>query len=407
MAKRKPIIPNYGTVQIKGKTYYRTRLSDDEGNRIPLYAATREELYEKVNEVEEQIENKTFRRQTPTVREYCEKWLLMKSANIRETTMIDYRSKVKNHIIKPLGDMKMGDVTADDIRLAVIPASKLSSSVFKSVNVLYKCIFRSALESKVIDKDPTRFISVNGGGIPQNERTPLTDEQVEKLLAAIKGLPPYLFVMLGLYAGLRREEILGLKWDSVYLNIEAPYLTVRRAWHTENNRPVILTELKTKAAKRNIPIPPQLVEALREAKSTSESDYVVANRDGQPLSYTQFQRLWKYITTRTAKPRPARKLVNGKYVKYTLYPVLGEKARNNGHVVYSLDFDVTPHQLRHTYITNLIYASVDPKTVQYLAGHENSKITMDIYAKAKYNRPEDVAPSLEHIFNQWNEAVSQ
>lgn len=407
MAKRKPIIPNYGTVQIKGKTYYRTRLSDDEGNRIPLYAATREELYEKVNEVEEQIENKTFRRQTPTVREYCEKWLLMKSANIRETTMIDYRSKVKNHIIKPLGDMKMGDVTADDIRLAVIPASKLSSSVFKSVNVLYKCIFRSALESKVIDKDPTRFISINGGGVPQNERTPLTDEQVEKLLAAIKGLPPYLFVMLGLYAGLRREEILGLKWDSVYLNIEAPYLTVRRAWHTENNRPVILTELKTKAAKRNIPIPPQLVEALREAKLTSKSDYVVANRDGQPLSYTQFQRLWKYITTRTAKPRPARKLVNGKYVKYTLYPVLGEKARNNGHVVYSLDFDVTPHQLRHTYITNLIYASVDPKTVQYLAGHENSKITMDIYAKAKYNRPEDVAPSLEHIFNQWNEAASQ
>lgn len=44
---------------------------------------------------------------------------------------------------------------------------------------------------------------------------------------------------------------------------------------------------------------------------------------------------------------------------------------------------MTPHQLRHTYITNLIHAGVDPKTVQYLAGHENSKITMDIYAKVK------------------------
>ncbi len=53
-----------------------------------------------------------------------------------------------------------------------------------------------------------------------------------------------------------------------------------------------------------------------------------------------------------------------------------------------MDFQVTPHQLRHTYITNLIYASVDPKTVQYLAGHENSKTTMDIYAKVKYNKPE-------------------
>lgn len=90
MAKRKPILPDYGTVQIKGNMYFRTRVSDDEGNRFSLYAATREELYEKVLEVEKQIENKTFRRNTPTVREYCEKWLLMKSANIRETTMISW-----------------------------------------------------------------------------------------------------------------------------------------------------------------------------------------------------------------------------------------------------------------------------------------------------------------------------
>ena len=70
--------------------------------------------------------------------------------------------------------------------------------------------------------------------------------------------------------------------------------------------------------------------------------------------------------------------INGQKITKTVTPVLGEKAAHNGNVVYSLDFQVTPHQLRHTYITNLIYASVDPKTVQYLAGHENSKITMDI-----------------------------
>lgn len=178
-------------------------------------------------------------------------------------------------------------------------------------------------------------------------------------------------------------------------------------WATGSSNYTILTELKTNAAKRSIPLPPQLLEALKEAKESSTSDYVIANKDGQPLTYTQFKRLWTYITTRTAKPRRAKKLVGGKYVKYTIYPVLGEKARNNGKVVYSLDFEVTPHQLRHTYITNLIYASVDPKTVQYLAGHENSKITMDIYAKAKYNRPKDVAPMLEHVFYQWNEATTK
>lgn len=83
---------------------------------------------------------------------------------------------------------------------------------------------------------------------------------------AIYGLPPYVFVMLGLYAGLRREEILGLQWDSVYLDCEAPYLTVRRAWHTEHNRPVILTELKTKAAHRNVPLPDNLLECLKERR---------------------------------------------------------------------------------------------------------------------------------------------
>ena len=89
---------------------------------------------------------------------------------------------------------------------------------------------------------------------------------------------------------------------------------------------------------------------------------------------------------------------------HTVTPVLGEKAAHNGKVVYSLDFEVTPHQLRHTYITNLIHASVDPKTVQYLAGHESSKITMDIYAKVKYNRPDELVRSMNCAFASWDAA---
>lgn len=129
---------------------------------------------------------------------------------------------------------------------------------------------------------------------------------------------------------------------------------------------------------------------------------VVANSEGEPLSYTQFKRLWQYIVTRTVKERSYYRYENGKRVKHTVKPVLGERAAHNGKVVYSLDFEVTPHLLRHTYITNLIHASVDPKTVQYLAGHENSKITMDIYAKAKYNRPDELAGILEDTFTLWD-----
>ena len=77
-----------------------------------------------------------------------------------------------------------------------------------------------------------------------------------------------------------------------------------------------------------------------------------------------------------------------------VYEVNGESVT----IVYAIDFDVTPHQLRHTYITNLLYAGIDPKTVQYLAGHENSKTTMDIYAQVKYNKPEELLSVVNAAF---------
>lgn len=394
-------LPRYSTVEINGIRYYKTYVEDADGKRVILYGKTREELYDKEMNALEQADSSLLRRKSPTVAEYCEKWLMMQSVHVRATTLTDYTSKVRRHIIKELGDKCISDVTENDIKLALVPVSSKSASVYKSVVILYRSIFKSALESHVIAENPTLYLDAKGGGVPQKERTALSDEQAKKLIDTVRGLPPYEFVMIGLYTGLRREEILALQWDSVFLDVPAPYLTVQRAWHTEHNRPVIMTELKTKAANRNIPLPDCLVECLKEAKEKSKSEYVISNSEGEPLSYTQYKRLWQYIVTRTAKERSYYRYEDGKRVKHTINPQVGEKAAHNGKVVYSLDFEVTPHQLRHTYITNLIYASVDPKTVQYLAGHENSKITMDIYAKVKYNRPDDVVVAMAGAFAQW------
>ena len=403
MAKKKVSIPQYGTVMRRGIQYYRTRITDADGKRVDLYAETSEELYEKELEARRQVEEAVFRRKHPTVAEYCEKWLLMQSAKVSSSTLKGYTQNMNNYIVKPLGDMYLSEVTADDIRLALIPLSQKSAGLYSTVNMLLKCVFYSAERNQLLDYNPCVGISAKGGK-PGKKKNALTDEQVERLLDAIRDLPPYVFVMIGLYAGLRREEILALQWDSVYLDTDTPYLTVRRAWHTEHNRPVISDELKTKAAERNIPLPVCLAECLKAAKETSTSEYVVSNRDGEPLSYTQFKRLWQYIVTRTVKERSYYRYEDGKRVKHTVTPVLGEKAAHNGKVVYSLDFEVTPHQLRHTYITNLIHASVDPKTVQYLAGHESSKITMDIYAKVKYNRPDELVRSMSCAFASWDAA---
>ena len=399
MAKMKTEVPQYGTIMQKGIQYYRTRIMDADGKQVSLYAATCEELYEKQLEARRQVEEIIFRRQHTTVAEYCQKWLLMQSAKVSASTLRGYTADMKNYIIKPLGEMYMEEVTADDIRLALVPLSKKSEGLYSTVNMLLKCIFYSAERSQILEHNPCVGISGKGGK-PAKKREALTDQQVEVLLDTVRELPPYLFIMLGLYSGLRREEILALQWDCVFLDESTPYISVRRAWRTEHNRPVISTVLKTKAAKRDIPIPKCLVDCLREAKTASKSDYVISDSEGQPLAASQFQRVWQYVVVRSTKPRNYYKYVNGQSIKYTVTPTLGMTQRNQPKIKYTLDFDVTPHQLRHTYITNLLYAGVDPKTVQYLAGHENSKTTMDIYAKVKYNKPEELFSVVNGAFHQ-------
>ena len=399
MAKKKERIPQYGAVMRRGVQYYRTRILDVDGKQVSLYALTCEELYQKELEARREVEEAIFRRENPTVADYCEKWLLMQSAKVSSATIKGYASKMNNYIVKPLGDMYLSDVTADDLRLALVPVSKKSAGMYNTVNMLIKCIFYSAERSQLIDYNPSVGISAKGGK-PTRQKEALTDEQVTLLLDATRGLPPYVFIMIGLYSGLRREEILALQWDCVYLDVPTPYISVQRAWRTEHNRPVISTVLKTKAARRDIPIPQCLVDCLREVKAASISEYVIADSKGQPLSYSQFQRVWHYVTVRTTKERTYYKYVNGQSIKYTVNPSLGGHQKNNPKIVYSMDFDVTPHQLRHTYITNLLYAGVDPKTVQYLAGHENSKTTMDIYGKVKYNKPEELVGVVNAAFHQ-------
>ena len=172
---------------------------------------------------------------------------------------------MKNYVINSLGDMYMEEVTADDIRLALVPLSQKSKGLYDTVNMLIKCVFYSAERSQLITDNPCVGISAKGGKASK-KKDALTDQQVAVLLDTVKELPPYLFIMIGLYSGLRREEILALQWDCVFLDESTPYISVRRAWRAEHNRPVISTVLKTKAAKRDIPIPKCLVDCLREAK---------------------------------------------------------------------------------------------------------------------------------------------
>lgn len=141
---------------MKGIQYYRTRITDADGKELSLYAATCEELYEKQLEARKQVEEIIFHLQHPTVAEYGEKWLLMQSAKVSASTLRGYTRDMTNYIIKPLGEMYMEEVTADDIRLALVPLSKKSEGLYNKVNMLLKCIFIRQSETKFLNTIPVQ-----------------------------------------------------------------------------------------------------------------------------------------------------------------------------------------------------------------------------------------------------------
>lgn len=376
---------------------YRKRIKDADGKYVAIYGKTPDELTEKLAEAKAQIDGTIINRNYPTLNSYADTWLELHSANIGHGTLQNYKYIIKTFIKEPLGSKRLGEITSDDIKTAMLKAAGKSESVYGTAVMLYKQIFESAVENGYIAQSPCRKLKT--GGVPAKEREALSKEQVTVLLDAIRTERVYPFVMIGLYAGLRREEILGLKWDCVELEGKAPHISVRRALRWENNRPIITDTLKSPAAKRDIPIPPQLVECLTAVKAESKSDIVIADCHGLPLTETQFRHLWHAIVCRTVKERTYKKyLGNGEVVTKTITPKLGETVSHRRYQ-YSIDFEVTPHILRHTYITELLLAGVDVKTVQYLAGHEKAKITLDIYAHLTYNQPKDLMSKVNQAFS--------
>lgn len=226
-------------------------------------------------------------------------------------------------------------------------------------------------------------VDLRAGGKRAAEKEALTRQQMRTLEDAVAGTRIYPFVMVGLYAGLRREEILGLEWDCVHLDGAAPYISVRRALRWVHNQPVVSDELKSAAARRDVPIPPTLVGCLADLQRTATGDYVISSSDGQPWSMTAYRNAWRYITRR--QTGTAKRTEHGETVLRE--KKLGETVRNSK-VQITIDFDVTPHILRHTYITNLILSGANVKVVQYLAGHSKVETTLNIYTHLIERSPE-------------------
>ena len=126
-------------------------------------------------------------------------------------------------------------------------------------------------------------------------------------------------------------------------------------------------------------------ERARQQKSRSgdlSAFPVVGREDGRPITYSSLQSLLRSVAVRCAAPdRP-----------------LGSASPKHPTVRVTVSAKVTPHILRHTYITRLILGGVPLKRVQYLAGHADPTITIKIYTDIMGHQPEDLADDINAVF---------
>ena len=363
------------------QNYLKKKIKDERGVYIAVYAKTPQELAQKVAERTAEIERRKQLAENPLVWQYAQTWYKLYTPRLSDSRKSDYAIAINRHICPIIGSLHMLDVTPGDIADVMLACADLSRSSQDKIVCALKKIFAAGEKAGVVRANPC--VDLRAGGKRAAEKEALTRQQMRTLEDAVAGTRIYPFVMIGLYAGLRREEILGLQWDCVHLDGAAPYISVRRALRWVHNQPVVSDELKSAAARRDVPIPPTLVGCIADLQRTATGDYVISSSDGQPWSMTAYRNAWRYITRR--QTGTAKRTEHGETVLRE--KKLGETVRNSK-VQITIDFGVTPHILRHTYITNLILSGANVKVVQYLAGHSKVETTLNIYTHLIERSPE-------------------
>lgn len=359
---------------------WKKQIKDPAGKYIPVYGKTKQEVRERVAARQAAWAAEAAARDSPDFASLAVRWASLTSADVSARVRSYRQSALNNRILPVLGEIEAASLREENIlRLKQTISSMSRDSQTKILSIVrHICTF--GVKNGYMTENPAE--GVKAGGPPPKEVDPLTPEQASALLAAVDGTQTETFCRLCLYAGLRREEALALRWDCVHLDEPSPFLEVRQAlrWPT-NTVAEISDELKSKAARRDIPLPASLAAHLKDIRASTGSLFVIHNRQGGPVSYSSWRSLWRAVAARTAGER-------GK---------VGDKVRNHA-VTISLDFHVHPHQLRHTYCTRLILGGVDVKRVQYLMGHANARITLEIYTKLMGSDMEGTSAAVCRVF---------
>lgn len=331
-----------------------------------VYAATQKELNAKIDEVKLQLgKGLDVSAQRDTFGEWAQRWLKLKKTEVSEHRYYIYQCRINN--LSDLEFLEIPKIRSMDIQEIIIElAEDYSKSTLKEIKSTAHQVLQLAVDNRVIDYNPASAVKIpNIKSEPKEERRALTPEEQQWITTTPHRAQTAAMIMM--YAGLRRGEVVPLLWTDI--DLDNGTISVTKSMSRSGNNWKMKKGAKTEAGVRTVYIPKILIEYLKNADR--QGNFLVCpDTSGRMMSLSAWNRLWdSYISELNFRYGDFDSLIGFKKPKSRFAPVK----------IPTVIPSITPHWLRHTFITSMYLAGVDVLTAKEQAGHADINTTMAIY----------------------------
>jgi integrase len=312
-------------------------------------------------------------------------WLPGKKINLAESTWDGYRRKIERHILPAIGQLRIRRLRAHhlealyDRMLHPTDGSRpLAPKTVFEVHLIIRGALNDAVTRRLVNRNVALVAhSPKLRSIPKVEPQAWNAQQLQAFLQAAAGhrLFPAFWMLAA--TGMRRSELLGLRWDDV--DFKTSRVSVNRGlvavgYELRESRG------KTSNSRRAIDLDPTTIKVMKawrdwqraeqEAAGVESDGWVFTNSDGKPVHPHSISQTFERIANRAGVPR------------------------------------VRLHDVRHTHGTLLIKAGVPVKVVSERLGHGNPAFTIDTYQHVLPGMQAEAARTIEKLLNEKPDSIA-
>lgn len=323
---------------------------DGKPKRHVVYGRTQAEAREKLEAVKRRFATGTYSDCKLTVAQYLEDWLKEKERTVKERTAMLYREQADRYVIPRLGRVKLDKLTPMHLqRMVGELADEVGVPTANKARTLMFAALKQAVRWQLISRNPCEAVAKLKE--TRKEMVLWTPAETVHFLEAARPHRLYAAFYLALFTGLRRGELLGLRWK----DLSGTVLCVRQSLTVLGAAPHFTTP-KTRKGERHITLSLDVLEVLAQHRARQEAEakalgdawtdsgLVFTSEVGTLIHPRNFERTFKLLL---------------KDAKVT---------------------EVRLHDLRHLHVLLLVSRGFDPRSIADRVGHTNPSFTLDVYS---------------------------